>query len=169
MIWIVANIIHELAYLGNITGAVYSITRLSNVVSISGRVNQSTCRTFGMSFLCQSVDLLSVSPLVNLKSSLCTSHTLCFFFGNAWWSSLFSHIIFLHILCLYRWLKVKHIKFSLCWSLYIRFPSLNVPRHDKTNQVSVRPAKTQISLGIRPVWSASSLSAWRNLGSLATH
>ena len=29
--------------------------------------------------------------------------------------------------------------------------------------------KTQISLGIRPVWSESSLSAWRQLGSLATH
>ena len=28
---------------------------------------------------------------------------------------------------------------------------------------------TQISLGIRPVWSESSLSAWRNLGPLATH
>ena len=35
--------------------------------------------------------------------------------------------------------------------------------------MSVLPAKTQISLGIRPVWSESSLSAWRNLGSLATH
>ena len=43
------------------------------------------------------------------------------------------------------------------------------PRHDKTNKASVRPAKTQISLGNRPVWSESSLSAWRNLGSLATH
>ena len=32
----------------------------------------------------------------------------------------------------------------------------------------VRPAKTQISLGISPVWPESSLSAWRNLGSLAT-
>ena len=31
------------------------------------------------------------------------------------------------------------------------------------------PAKTQISLGIRPVWSESSLSAWRKLGSLVTH
>ena len=41
----------------------------------------------------------------------------------------------------------------------------NEPRHDKTNKVSVRPAKTQIS----PVWSETSLSAWRNLGSLATH
>ena len=43
------------------------------------------------------------------------------------------------------------------------------PRHDKTNKVTVRPAKTQISLGIRPVWLESSLSAWRKLGSLATH
>ena len=33
----------------------------------------------------------------------------------------------------------------------------------------VRPAKTQVSLGIRPVWSESLLSAWRKLGSLATH
>ena len=32
----------------------------------------------------------------------------------------------------------------------------------------VPPAKTQISLGIRPVWSESSLSTWRKLGSLAT-
>ena len=43
------------------------------------------------------------------------------------------------------------------------------PRHDKANNVAVCPAKTQISLGIRPVWSGSSLSAWRKLGSLATH
>ena len=43
-----------------------------------------------------------------------------------------------------------------------------LPR-DKTSKMTVRPAKTQISLGIRPVWSESSLSAWRKLGSLATH
>ena len=43
------------------------------------------------------------------------------------------------------------------------------PQHDKTNKMSVRPAKTQISLGICPVWSESSLSARRKLGSLATH
>ena len=52
-----------------------------------------------------------------------------------------------------------------------KFRQKNVyePRHDKTNRMSVRPAKTQISLGICPVWSESSLSAWRKLGSLATH
>ena len=43
------------------------------------------------------------------------------------------------------------------------------PPRDKTNKVSVRPPKTQINLGIRPVWSESSLSAWRKLGPLATH
>ena len=43
------------------------------------------------------------------------------------------------------------------------------PQHDKTNNVAVRPAKTRIRLGIRPVWSEFSLSAWRNIESLATH
>ena len=31
----------------------------------------------------------------------------------------------------------------------------------------MRPAKTQISLGIRPVWSESSLCSWRQFGSIA--
>ena len=35
--------------------------------------------------------------------------------------------------------------------------------------MTLHPAKTQISLGICQVWSVSSLSAWRKLGSLATH
>ena len=39
----------------------------------------------------------------------------------------------------------------------------------KPTKWHVCPAKTQISLGIRPVWSESSLSAWRKLRSLATH
>ena len=33
------------------------------------------------------------------------------------------------------------------------------PHHDNTNKMTLRPAKTQISLGIRPVWSESSLCA----------
>ena len=47
--------------------------------------------------------------------------------------------------------------------------SQNEPPHDKTNKMDVRPAKTQISLVIHPVWSEFSLSACRNLGSLTTH
>ena len=33
----------------------------------------------------------------------------------------------------------------------------NEPPHDKTKKMTVRPAKTRIRLGIRPVWSESSL------------
>ena len=36
---------------------------------------------------------------------------------------------------------------------------LSEPRHDKSNKMAVRPSKTQISLGIHPVWSESSLCA----------
>ena len=39
----------------------------------------------------------------------------------------------------------------------------------KPTKWHVHPAKTQISLGICPVWSESSLCARRKLGSLATH
>ena len=39
----------------------------------------------------------------------------------------------------------------------------------KPTKWHVRPAKTQISLGIHPVWSESSMSACRKLGSPATH
>ena len=52
------------------------------------------------------------------------------------------------------------------WILMVKLLIMikNEPPRDKTNKVSVRPAKTQISLGIRPVWSEPSLSAWRKLG-----
>ena len=36
---------------------------------------------------------------------------------------------------------------------------INEPHHDKTNKITVHPAKTQLSLGILPVWSESSLCA----------
>ena len=39
----------------------------------------------------------------------------------------------------------------------------------KPAKCHVRPTKTQIILSIGPVWPESSLSAWRNHGSLATH
>ena len=45
-----------------------------------------------------------------------------------------------------RWLNLKWL--HILWYK---------PRHDKTNKMSVRPAKTQISLHIRPVWSESLL------------
>ena len=39
----------------------------------------------------------------------------------------------------------------------------------KPTKLPVRPAKTQISLGIYPVWSESPLPAWRRIRSLAAH
>ena len=45
--------------------------------------------------------------------------------------------------------------FGIGFSLNMGFE----PRHDKTNRMSVRPAKTQISMDIGPVWSESSLCA----------
>ena len=53
------------------------------------------------------------------------------------------------------------------WSETMR---TDMSRHmTKSTKWHVHPARTQISLGIRPVWSESSLSAWGKLGSLATH
>ena len=47
----------------------------------------------------------------------------------------------------------KYPKIWTKWFYHLLFE----PWHDKTNKVTVRPAKTQISLGICPVWSESSL------------
>ena len=66
----------------------------------------------------------------------------------------------------------QNVEADQCTIVWRRNPSFKrrfEPRLDKTINVAVRPAKTQISLGIRPVWSESFLSARRKLGSLATH
>ena len=41
--------------------------------------------------------------------------------------------------------------------LNLMFSLLHEPPRDKTNKMTMRPAKTQISLGVRPVWSESLL------------
>ena len=70
-------------------------------------------------------------------------------------------------------ISTKKLHFQGPWCLYERTSALLLrhcmpvvvsswkyePPHDKTNKMTVRPAKTQISLGIRPVWSESSLCA----------
>ena len=47
----------------------------------------------------------------------------------------------------------------LTWMIWtvLQLQTENEPRYDKTNKMTVHPGKTQISLGIRPVWSESSL------------
>ena len=53
----------------------------------------------------------------------------------------------------------SHHHYTAKTASHCNLTNRNEPRHDKTNKVSVRPAKTQISLGIHPVWSESSLCA----------
>ena len=53
----------------------------------------------------------------------------------------------------YMWMPLYGIPLAWCLCVVHSYE----PLHDKTNKVTVRPAKTQISLGICPVWSESSL------------
>ena len=55
---------------------------------------------------------------------------------------------------------------GLC--IQIRLYSYISRRRTKPTKWPLRPAKIQISLDIRPVWSESSLSTWRNIGALTT-
>ena len=48
---------------------------------------------------------------------------------------------------------------AVSWPVGCKLSKTCEPRLDKTNKVSVCPAKTQISLGIPPVWSESLLCA----------
>ena len=53
-----------------------------------------------------------------------------------------------------------------CFSKISFLRHLNEPHHDKTNKMSMHPAKIQISLGIHPAWTESLLSVWWHLASL---
>ena len=59
---------------------------------------------------------------------------------------------------LIKWLSSSVPKFSeyIIMTINTKYSSYE-PRHDKTNKISLCPAKTQISLGICPVWSESSV------------
>ena len=120
----------------------------------------------------------SVLDWIRLKIDSCMKTMLC-----RWYTKLFLpiHIYIttwggtvLTLLCtakIFQWSVsvVNVVKPFLSVFILITIPEWIEPRHDKTNNVSVRPVKTQISLGICPIGLESSLSAWRNLGPLATH
>ena len=62
-------------------------------------------------------------------------------------------------------MRKKHVQKIIDWTITVKSPACFLlannntiePSHDKTNKMTVRPAKTPISLGIHPVWSESSL------------
>ena len=57
------------------------------------------------------------------------------------------------------WVQKKQTEWQTSQTLIILLEAVWCkPQHDKTNKTSVRPAKTQISLGICPVWSESDQS-----------
>ena len=63
----------------------------------------------------------------------------------------------------------SHVFPTSVMNSFIYWTSLQLSRlMTKPTKWPVRPAKTQISQGVRPVWSESSLSTWRNGGSSAT-
>ena len=66
----------------------------------------------------------------------------------------------------HKYTRNRTVNIGYCWMMRQKN---NEPRYDNTNKMNVCPAKTQISLGISPVWSKSSLFAWRKLEPLATH
>ena len=73
------------------------------------------------------------------------------------------------------WLQVKWSFLDTCclpenvWVFVLQTLSNHLNHLMTKPNVAVRPAKTQVRLGIRPVWSESSLSAWRKVETLATH
>ena len=66
--------------------------------------------------------------------------------------------VFLWLLLIYFCQHLCNFKRQPSFSVghFLHVDSTNEPRHDKTNKVSVHSAKTQISLGIRPVSSVRS-------------
>ena len=80
--------------------------------------------------------------------------------------SNFIFMVFTYIKHIYIYIYYKAKEVLCCFYCVWCIMSWLVAKPTKWH---VRPAKTQISLGIRPVWSESSLSAWRKLGFLATN
>ena len=92
-----------------------------------------------------------------------------------WLSTVDTFKILLSTLILFlNYLRSKSVFFFLKHPWFFRYISSYFKFHDfshlmtKPTKWHVRPAKTRISLVIRLVWSESSLSAWRKLGSLTT-
>ena len=69
---------------------------------------------------------------------------------------------------LWREAAQKRFLYLVLFSIALRSPHLR-RLMTKPTKWHMRPANTQISRGIRPVWSESSLSTWRKFGSLASH
>ena len=87
-------------------------------------------------------------------------------FSIYWWIWWVSKVLWLVCVCVLLFFFLSACQVFLSCVVHKKWmigssicKLLNEPPHDKTNKMSVRPTKTQISLGIRPVWSEFSLCA----------
>ena len=100
---------------------------------------------------------------------MCTAKPIRLCWCEAWSeSSLGTQVILQVLVC-----SGSHFKMKQQRSGSIMFVQFSLSEYlsqlmTKPTKWYVRPAKTQLSLTIRPVWSETSPSAWRKLGSLAT-
>ena len=112
---------------------------------------------------CRSVDL-HVSTFFQKPLIISRINAQCFFKRDIWLEMKWNvRSIFFFFFC-NIWAQTREWRVRML--LYIVYMSRDMTKPTKWH---VRPAKTQLSLGILPDWSESSLSAWRKLGSLATH
>ena len=79
--------------------------------------------------------------------------------NDAWGRISHSHCRYWWSVCTAAWVW-DDCKFKYVLSYLWNEKMLYEPRHDKTNKVTVRPAKTQISLGVRPVFAVRMKKAW---------
>ena len=96
--------------------------------------------------------------MILIISQNCSMFPLAFIAGwlqGHWWGFIsWNYVVWPTFLLMNVFIALKGSHF---WFLFEKCNCKFEPRHDKTNKVVVHPAKTQISLVIRPVWSKPSL------------
>ena len=116
-------------------------------------------------------------PLLTLKKMCVFNIFIYYIFEDNIWNVHADWLVFIgeYVSCLLiGWLSISAGNLQQCVRSHTYFNESRREckmRHRMTKPTKwpLRPAKTQISLGIRPVWSESSLSTWRNIGPLTTY
>ena len=122
--------------------------------------------TKGSFYACTKVNLVLPSRLYYLSTNKTTEMTYCTIFLQTRFKCLYLNAP-LHPASPWEMIVYTILRTFSCLSNFrigcatnsrtYRGENALEPPHDKPNKMTVRPAKTQISLGICPVWSESSL------------
>ena len=136
-------------YLSILTTNFIKISSAIDILYGEGDRHPRTCFS-SFSTMSQTYDIINIAVTSRVLSIL---HFVSQLRVNVSWS-----LHYLTIMRIYQETKKLEQKF---WS-----PLVFEPHHNKTNKMS---SENSDQPGHLPVWSESSLSAWRKLGSLATH